>query len=324
MADPLVRIQSALAGRYAVHRQLWRGGMARVYLADDLARGGRVAVKVLHPDLAAGNAARFAREIHLAAQLHHPNILPVVDSGDSGGLLWYAMPFIEGETLRDRLNRQTTLPVAEALRIARQVGAALDCAHERQIVHRDVKPENILLDDGQALVADFGVGRAIGGDTTRITATGMTVGTPTYMSPEQALAERELDGRADLYALGCVTFEMLTGAPPYTGPTPRAILTQSLRDPVPSVNRLRATVPPAVDRVLERALAKQAADRFPTGAEFAAALERAFDTPMRGDTAEMPTRGDTAEMPTQRDEPRRPGGRLSGIISTIFGGRTRP
>jgi serine/threonine-protein kinase len=290
--------------------------MARVYLADDVQRGGRVALKVLHPDLAAGNAARFAREIQLAAQLDHPNVLAVVDSGDANGLLWYAMPFIEGETLRDRLNRETSLPVAEVLRITRQVGAALDCAHGKQIVHRDVKPENILLDDGQALVADFGVARAIGGESTRITATGMTVGTPTYMAPEQALGEREVDGRADLYALGCVTYEMLTGTPPYRGPSPRAILTQSLRDPIPSVHAVRETVPLAVDRVLERALAKQAADRFASGAEFATALDRAFATPMRGDTAEMPTLQPVRKPPS--------GGRLSEIISTIFGGRPRP
>ena len=316
MPDPLARLQSALAGRYPSERPLGRGGMARVYLADDVQRGGRVALKVLHPDLAAGNSARFAREIQLAAQLDHPNVLAVVDSGDANGLLWYAMPFIEGETLRDRLNRENSLPVAEVLRITRQVGAALDCAHGKQIVHRDVKPENILLDDGQALVADFGVARAIGGESTRITATGMTVGTPTYMAPEQALGEREVDGRADLYALGCVTYEMLTGTPPYRGPSPRAILTQSLRDPVPSVHAVRETVPLAVDRVLERALAKAAADRFATGAEFAAALDRAFATPMRGDTAEMPTLQPVRKPPS--------GGRLSEIISTIFGGRPRP
>ena len=316
MPDPLARLQSALAGRYTIERPLGRGGMARVYLADDVQRGGRVALKVLHPDLAAGNSARFAREIQLAAQLDHPNVLAVVDSGDANGLLWYAMPFIEGETLRDRLNRENSLPVAEVLRITRQVGAALDCAHGTQIVHRDVKPENILLDDGQALVADFGVARAIGGESTRITATGMTVGTPTYMAPEQALGEREVDGRADLYALGCVTYEMLTGTPPYRGPSPRAIRTQSLRDPVPSVHAVRETVPLAVDRVLERALAKAAADRFATGAEFAAALDRAFATPMRGDTAEMPTLQPVRKPPS--------GGRLSEIISTIFGGRPRP
>ena len=315
MPDPISRIQSALSDRYTVERQLGRGGMARVYLAVDVHRGGHVALKVLHPDLAAGNAARFTREIQLAAQLDHPNILPVVDSGDTSGLLWYAMPYIEGESLRERLNRESTLPVADTLRITRQVGEALDEAHAHQIVHRDVKPENILLDDGHALVADFGVGRAIGGDTTRITATGMTVGTPTYMSPEQALAEREVDGRADLYALGCVTFEMLTGSPPYTGASPRAILTHSLRDPVPSVHGVRDTVPLAVDRVLEQALAKQARDRFASGAEFAAALERAFATP---------TRGDTAEMPTQMTDPKRPPSRISGIISSLFGGRPRP
>ncbi|MDQ2670767.1 MAG: serine/threonine protein kinase, partial [Gemmatimonadota bacterium] len=258
MADPRQRLEAALAGRYAIEQQLGRGGMARVYLARQADTGRRVALKVLHPDLAAGNSARFAREIHLAAQLHHPHILPVLDSGEDGGLLWYAMPYIEGETLRHRLDREGRLTPAEAVRIAGQVAAALDYAHEQRIVHRDIKPENILLENGSALVADFGVARAIGGDATRITATGMTVGTPMYMSPEQALAERELDGRADLYSLGCVTYEMLAGAPPFRGPTPRAVLTQSLRDAMPSVHAIRDEVPLPVDRVLERVLAKSA------------------------------------------------------------------
>jgi tetratricopeptide (TPR) repeat protein len=263
----------ALSARYEIERELGRGGMATVYLARDLKHDRWVALKVLHPELAhALGPERFLREIRTTARLDHPHILPVLDSGEAGGLLWYTMPYVRGESLRDRLRRETQLPVEAALDIARQVATALDYAHREGVVHRDLKPENILLAEGQARVADFGVARALDvGTGGKLTETGMAVGTPAYMSPEQASAG-PVDGRSDVYALGCVLYEMLAGEPPYTGPTAQAIVAKRLSDPVPSVRRLREELPEELDAALRRALAKAPADRFATAAEFAQAL----------------------------------------------------
>ncbi len=216
-ADSYGALAAALADRYAFERELGRGGMATVYLATDLRHDRPVALKVLHPQLAASlGPERFLREIKLAARLQHPHILTVLDSGDAGGRLWFTMPFIEGESLRDRLVREKQLAVEDAVRIAREAADALDYAHRHGVIHRDIKPENILLSDGHALVADFGIARALGGDE-HLTETGMAIGTPAYMSPEQAAGERDLDARTDIYSLGTVLYEMLAGEPPFAG-----------------------------------------------------------------------------------------------------------
>ena len=275
------RLQAVLEGRYCLERELGRGGMAQVWLALDVRHDRDVALKVLRPDLAAAlGAERFLREIRLTARLQHPHILPVLDSGaatDERGvqILWYTMPRVDGETLRARLLRERQLPLADALAIAREVADALDCAHRHGIVHRDVKPENILLADRHALLADFGVAKPLAADDpdgAALTSTGLALGTPAYMSPEQALGDPAVDARTDVYALGCVLYEMLAGEPPYTGATPQAIIAHRLADPVPSVRRLREMVPPSVEAALTCALAKAAADRFDSAAAFAAAL----------------------------------------------------
>ena len=275
MQDVPSRLQVALADRYAIERELGHGGMATVYLARDLKHHRVVALKVLRPELAAVlGAERFLREIAIAAQLNHPHILPLFDSGEAGGLLYYVMPFVEGPSLRDRLAREKQLPVEEALGIARHVAAALSYAHSTGILHRDIKPENILLSRGEAVVADFGIARAVAAAASdRLTATGIAVGTPPYMSPEQAAGEHELDGRSDVYSLGCVLYEMLAGQPPFTGPTAESVLHQHLSLRAPSVRALRSTVPAAVEQALDRALAKAPADRFATAADLAAALD---------------------------------------------------
>jgi len=232
MADPFALLKTALADRYAIERELGRGGMATVYLARELKHERRVALKVLHPELAVTiGPSRFLLEIRVTSRLQHPHILPVFDSGETGtreaggGQLWYAMPFVQGESLRQRLVREKQLAVDSALRIIRDVAGALEHAHRHGIVHRDIKPENILLDGEQAVVADFGIAQAIdaaGGE--RLTETGLSLGTPAYMSPEQAAGQREVDGRSDTYSLACVLYEMLAGEPPFTGLTPRAVL----------------------------------------------------------------------------------------------------
>jgi serine/threonine-protein kinase len=276
--DLLTTLQGPLAGRYRLERELGRGGMATVYLADDLKHGRRVAIKVLRHELAASlGGERFLREISLAAGLQHPHILPLYDSGAHGTgsdeILFYVMPYVEGESLRDLLVREGQLPVDAALTIAREVLDALAAAHAHGIVHRDVKPENILLSGGHALVADFGIARAVGvAGGERLTETGLAIGTAAYMSPEQAAAEREVDARSDLYSLGCVLYEMLVGEPPFTGPNAQAIMVKRLTDAAPSARRLRDTVSPEVDTALCRALSRAPADRFPSAAAFAAAL----------------------------------------------------
>jgi eukaryotic-like serine/threonine-protein kinase len=248
--------------------------MATVYLAHDVKHNRSIALKVLHPELAASlGPERFLREIEVTARLDHPHILPVLDSGNAAGLLWYTMPYVEGETLRDRLRREPQLPVHEALRIAQEVADSLDYAHRHRVIHRDIKPENILLADNHARVADFGIARALevaGGEV--ITATGLAVGTPAYMSPEQAAGDREIDRRSDIYSLGSVLYEMLAGEPPFTGPTPQAVIAKRFAEPVPHLRTMRETVPPEVEQAVTTALAKAPADRFATAAEFARAL----------------------------------------------------
>ena len=271
MRSPLAE---ALRERYTLERELGRGGMATVYLAHDLRHDRPVALKVLHPGLAqALGTERFLREIKLAARLQHPHILSVFDSGETAGQFWFTMPYVEGETLRARLTRERQLPIEDALRIAREAAEALEYAHRHGVIHRDIKPENILLTDEHALVADFGIARAMGsGADEGLTETGFSVGTPAYMSPEQAAGERSLDARTDIYSLGVVLYEMLAGEPPYTGPTAQAIMARRFSEPVPSVHRFRPAVPDSVDRSLRRALAPVPADRFTRAAEFGRAL----------------------------------------------------
>ncbi|MGH7584290.1 MAG: protein kinase domain-containing protein, partial [Gemmatimonadales bacterium] len=265
---------AALAERYRVDREIGQGGMATVYLAHDLRHERRVAVKVLHPDLAAAlGAQRFLQEIKTTANLQHPHILPLHDSGEIDGLLFYVMPFVEGESLRGRLMREKPLPIAESIRIAREVASALDYAHRHGVIHRDIKPENILLHDGSAVVADFGIALAVqsaGGE--RMTQTGLSLGTPQYMSPEQAMGEKLIDARTDIYALGAVLYEMLSGDPPFTGSTVQAIVAKVMTERPTPLHTVRDTVPPGVEVAVMQALAKLPADRFASAAEFGAAL----------------------------------------------------
>ena len=273
-----------LAGRYRIERSLGAGGMATVFLARDLVRDRPIALKVLRSELAVvGGPDRFDREIRLAAGLVHPHILPLLDSGETAGRLWYTMPFVAGETLAARLARERQLPVEEAVGLAGQIASALDYAHRQGIVHRDIKPANILLADGQALVADFGIARALDGGSERLTATGFAIGTPEYMSPEQASGDRDVDARSDLYALASVCYEMLAGEPPFRGPTAQAVLARRMSEPPPSIRTLRSAVSPALDAVLRRALAPVAADRYRTTGAFAEALHGALAAgPVRG------------------------------------------
>jgi len=284
LPDLSQRLQDALSGRYRIERELGRGGMATVFLAEDLKHYRRVALKVLDPEVGAAiGPERFLREIETVARLTHPHILPLFDSGEADGLLFYVMPYAEGESLRDRLAREKQLPLDDALRIAREVADALDYAHRRGVVHRDIKPENILIEEQHAMVADFGVARAIaaaGGE--KLTTPGLVIGTPAYMSPEQVGGSSSLDGRSDEYSLGCVLYEMLAGQPPFTGPTAESLAHQHLNLAPRPITELRPAAPPAVGRALIRALAKTPADRFRTAAEFAAALAAG------GEGGEMP------------------------------------
>ncbi|MGH7512509.1 MAG: serine/threonine-protein kinase, partial [Gemmatimonadales bacterium] len=279
-----------MSASYTLERELGRGGMATVFLAQDVKHDRPVALKVLHPELANSlGPERFLREIKLAARLQHPHVLTVLDSGETGGRLWFTMPFVEGESLRDRLKRERQLPLEDALRIARQAAQALHYAHEHGVVHRDIKPENLLLtSDGNTLVADFGIARALGpADDDQLTQTGMSVGTPAYMSPEQATGDRALDARSDIYSLGSVLFEMLAGEQPYTGPTMQAILMKRLSEPVPRVRSGRPSVPEAVDAAISKALAVVPADRYASAALFAQALDQASAT-VSGASARIP------------------------------------
>jgi len=275
MDDALSRLNSALEGRYAVKEEVGQGGMAVVFLAEDLRHHRKVALKVLRSELAAIiGAERFLKEIEVTANLQHPNILPLYDSGDADGLLYYVMPMMEGETLREKLDREHQLQVEEAVEIAKAVAAAADYAHRHDVIHRDLKPSNILLHDGQALVADFGIALAMSkaGRETRLTETGLSVGTPHYMSPEQAAGDRELDARSDLYSLGAMTFEMLVGEPPHVANTAQAVVAKILTDTPAPIRRTRELVPANVEAAVAKALARSPADRFASVADFAAAL----------------------------------------------------
>jgi Tol biopolymer transport system component len=274
MSDVAARLAAGVSDRYRLDRELGAGGMATVWLAEDLRHGRKVAIKVLHPELSAViGGTRFLAEIKVTANLQHPHILGLIDSGESDGLLYYVMPYVSGESLRGRLTRDKLLPVDEAVRLAKEVASALDYAHRQGVVHRDIKPENILLQDGAALVADFGIALAVqqaGGS--RMTQTGMSLGTPSYMSPEQAMGEREIGPRSDLYALGAMTYEMLVGDPPFTGSTVNAIVAKVLTEKPIAPSRLRDTVPPAVEHAVLTALQKLPADRFASAQAFADAL----------------------------------------------------
>ncbi len=291
MADALDRLKIALQGRFAIKRELGAGGMATVYLAEDLKHHRQVAVKVLRPDLAAAlGTERFNREIEIAAKLNHSHILPLLDSGTAeeqpttrppdrpSVFLFYVMPHVDGESLRQRLNRETQLPIEDALQLTEQVASALDYAHRHDVIHRDIKPENIMLHEGVAMVTDFGIALAVkaaGGE--RLTETGLSLGTPAYMSPEQVAGDRDVDARSDIYSLACVLYEMLAGDPPFTGATPQVILARHVTDPAPPITTARSSVPSPVAAAIEKALGKARADRFESARAFSEALRAEFN-----------------------------------------------
>jgi eukaryotic-like serine/threonine-protein kinase len=310
-ADRAAELNAALAGRYTIERELGRGGMATVYLANDPKHDRFVALKTLRPDIAVAlGRDRFLREIRLAARLQHPNILPVYDSGEASGILYYLMPYVEGESLRDRLHREPQLPLDEAVQIAREVAEALSYAHAHDVVHRDIKPENIMLSGGHAMVTDFGIARAIsaaGGD--QVTQTGLAIGTPAYMSPEQS-AGGSVDRRSDIYSLGCVLYETLAGLPPFTGPTAQAIMARHSLDSVPRLKIVRESIPDALEAVINRALSKVPADRQQTAAQFAEAVVTASTGRVSRVTAES--------LGRVRRPWRRPAVVVAGIV--ILGG----
>ena len=284
MSDEREKLAAALGDRYALEGEFARGGMATIYLARDARRGETVAVKLMHPKLAhAVGVERFLREIEIVRSVIHPLIVPLYESGSAGELLYYTMPYVAGESLHQRLEREQRLPLEDALQVVHDVAAALGHAHRRGVLHRDVKPENILLAGGRALVADFGLARAIGAaDYQKLTETGVIVGTVFYLSPEQLREDPDLDQRADVYSLGCILYEMLTGVPPYTGPSLKEMVTRILRAPIPSIQPLCPGAPAVVDQAISRALAKSATERFSTMQEFAAALPPPRVAPMVG------------------------------------------
>jgi eukaryotic-like serine/threonine-protein kinase len=288
MADVRERLEAALAEQYAIERQLGAGGMATVYLARDLKHDRHVAMKVLRPELAAVlGIERFLSEIRVTAHLQHPHILPLFDSGQAGGLIYYVMPHVEGESLRQRLEREKQLPIDEALTLASGVASALDYAHRHGVIHRDIKPENILFQDGQAVVADFGIALALSAAAgSRLTETGLSLGTPQYMSPEQATGDRLIDARSDIYSLAAVLHEMLAGEPPHTGPTVQSVIAKVVTDRPRPLRQLRESVPPHVEAAVLKALAKVPADRFQTAAQFVDALARPGWTGARAITAQ--------------------------------------
>jgi serine/threonine protein kinase len=305
----------ALSGRYSLERELGRGGMATVYLARDIRHRRPVALKVMHPLLASAlDGQRFLREIEVAASLSHPLIVPLHDSGSVGESLYYVMPYVEGESLYERLQRERRLPLDDALGITRDVALALAYAHGRGVLHRDVKPENILLAGGHALIADFGLARAIGtAEYRRLTETGVIIGSPYYLSPEQIREDLHLDERTDIYSLGCILYEMLTGEPPYTGSSLNQLIKRIITAPVPSAQRLVPTVPPFVDQAIAKALAKSADGRFATMQEFAAALSPRPAEPA-ADAAEKPVEEPAASTPTG---PAGRGGFLGRVIHAL-------
>jgi eukaryotic-like serine/threonine-protein kinase len=310
-----VALANALAGQYRIERELGRGGFATVYLAHDLRHDRPVALKVLHPEIAATlGSDRFKQEIRLAARLQHPHIVGVLDSGETAQRLWFTMPFVQGESLRHRLVRERQLPVEDAVRVTREVADALDSAHRHGVVHRDVKPENILLSEGHALVADFGIARALGAGS--LTATGMSIGTPAYMSPEQASDAATVDARTDVYSLGCVLYEMLTGEAPFTGPTSQVILSRVLTETPRPLRATRPMVSPALEAVCLRAMARVPADRFATTAEFASALAVAS-----GDTrTPLPSMDMASQAPTVAVPAARPRARRTPVVIAIAAG----
>ncbi len=290
MPDPLAALLATLAQHYTIERQAGVGGMATVYVARDLKHDRHVALKVLKPELAALlGVERFLSEIRVTAHLQHPHILPLFDSGQAGGLIYYVMPHVEGESLRQRLEREKQLPLETAIEITRAVASALDYAHRHGVIHRDIKPENILFQDGQAVVADFGIALALsaaGGS--RLTETGLSLGTPQYMSPEQATGDRALDARSDIYSLAAVLYEMLAGEPPHTGPTVQSVIAKVLTDRPRPLRTLRDAVPPPLEAAVQKALAKVPADRFASAAQFAEALTHSSAT----GTLEVATAGE--------------------------------
>ncbi|MEO8575128.1 MAG: protein kinase, partial [Gemmatimonadales bacterium] len=271
---PFERLRDSLSQAYTIDRELGKGGMATVYLAQDVKHDRVVALKVLHPDLAASlGPDRFLREIKLAARLNHPHILPLFDSGESDGFLFYVMPYVEGESLRERLDRDQQLPIEEAVHHGRAIASALDYAHRQGIVHRDMKPENVMLYEGEAMVMDFGIAKAVsaaGSDT--LTQTGMMIGTPAYVSPEQAAGETNLDGKSDQYSLGCVVYEMITGERPFAGATPQAVMAKRFTEMPKPLRSLRSAAPESVEKAVSRAMATDAASRYSTTAQFGQAL----------------------------------------------------
>jgi eukaryotic-like serine/threonine-protein kinase len=283
---PVQRLREALSGSYSIDRELGRGGMATVYLAQDAKHDRVVALKVLHPELAASlGPDRFLREIKLAARLNHPHILPLFDSGDAAGFLYYVMPYVEGESLRERLDRDGKLPIDEAVRLTEGIASALDYAHRQGIVHRDVKPENVMLYEKMPMVMDFGIAKAVAAGSETLTQTGMMIGTPAYVSPEQAAGDVNLDGRSDQYSLACMLYEMLAGERPFSGNTPQAIMAKRFTETPKSLHSIRSSVPSSVDWAISKAMSTDTATRFATTGLFAQALTSGqLTTPTNTDT----------------------------------------
>jgi tRNA A-37 threonylcarbamoyl transferase component Bud32 len=300
MPEIIERLTTALSDRYDIDREIGAGGMATVYLAHDVKHDRKVALKVLLPELAAViGAERFLQEIKVTANLQHPHILQLYDSGEADTFLFYVMPFVDGETLRDKLDREKQLAIDEAIEITTSIAAALDYAHRQDVVHRDIKPENILLHDGQAMVADFGIALAVSeAGATRLTETGLSIGTPQYMSPEQAMGDRALDARSDVYSLSAMLYEMLTGDPPYTGSTAQAIVAKVITEKPPEVTAVRDTVPPHVAATIHQALAKLPADRFASASAFAESLKQPGMASVQATATSMSPQPQTRSIPT--------------------------